>query len=208
MTPEQQSIHLVGRLAKLERELAVLREIFPKILDALGNGSGCLPSCSVEFMQWIPNEVRIVVTGLKRELKQEREQIAILRSDEKRLMQFTKTYRLRADEAEAKLEQERQDRKQAELDVCRALGERNDTRAELARLKATLADPAEVELAMMRGDIAIPDRVEFDAIRTPSGYNPLPTAAEIDAHLDECVARSERDWKELPGDPDVFYPRP
>jgi hypothetical protein len=84
------------------------------------------------------------------------------------------------------LEQERQDRKQVELDVCRALGERNDARAEVARLKATLADPAEVELSMIRGDIAIPDRVEFDAIRTPAGYNPSPTEDEIDAHLDEC----------------------
>ena len=63
------------------------------------------------------------------------------------------------------LEQERQDRKQADLDTIRALGERNDARAELAKLKATLADPGEVELAMIRGDIAIPDRVEFDGIR-------------------------------------------
>jgi hypothetical protein len=123
MTPEEQSIHLVGRLAKLEREL----------------------------------------------------------------------------------EQERQDRKQAELDVCGALGERNDARAiisatlkalpvgyipahtaeslpgrvadlasELGRLTAMIEDPDEVELAMIRGDIAIPDREEFDAIRIPSGYNPSP----------------------------------
>jgi chromosome segregation ATPase len=69
---------------------------------------------------------------LERELADLREQVAILRSDEKRLMQFAKTYRLRADEAEAKLEQERQDRKQADLDALRALGERNDARAELA----------------------------------------------------------------------------
>ncbi len=57
---------------ELERELADLREIFPKVLDALGNGSGCLPSCSVEFMREIPKEVRLVVTGLKRELDAER----------------------------------------------------------------------------------------------------------------------------------------
>jgi chromosome segregation ATPase len=136
------------------------------------------------------------IAELKRELEQEREQVAILRSDEKRLTQFAKTYRLRADEAEAKLEQERQDRKQAESDICRALGERNDARAiidatlkalpvgyipahtpeslpgrvadlvsELGRLTAMIEDPAEVELAMIRGDIAIPDRVELDAIR-------------------------------------------
>jgi hypothetical protein len=109
---------------------------------------------------------------------------------------------------ERELEQERQDSRHYQLELLRVRRERNDARAELARLKATLADPAEVELAMIRGDIAIPDRVEFDAMRTPVGYNPSPTAAEIDAHLDECVARSERDWKPLPGDPDVFYPRP
>ena len=68
-------------------------------------------------------------------------------------------------ELRLELEQERQDRKQADLDTIRALGERNDARAELAKLKATLADPGEVELAMIRGDIAIPDRVEFDGIR-------------------------------------------
>jgi hypothetical protein len=99
-------------------------------------------------------------------------------------------------ELERELDQERENRKQAELDVCRALGERNDARAiidatlkalpvgyipahtpeslpgrvadlvsELGRLTAMIEDPDEVELAMIRGDIAIPDRVEFDAIR-------------------------------------------
>lgn len=60
---------------------------------------------------------------------------------------------------ERELEQERQDRRQAELDVCRALGERNDARAELAALKQA----------------------------QPVGYNPSPTEAEIDAYLDECL---------------------
>jgi hypothetical protein len=109
----------------------------------------------------------------------------------------------RLEELERELEQERQDRKQAELDVCRALDERNDARAiidatlkalpvgyipahtpeslpgrvadlvsELGRLTAMIEHPDEEELAMIRGDIAIPDREEFDAIRTPSGYNP------------------------------------
>jgi hypothetical protein len=111
----------------------------------------------------------------------------------------------RLEELERELEQERQDRKQAQLDVCRALGERNDARviidatlkalpvgyipahtpeslpgrvadlvSELGRLTAMIEDPDKVELAMIRGDIAIPDREEFDAIRTPSGYNPSP----------------------------------
>jgi ribosomal protein S15P/S13E len=128
MTPEEQSIHLVGQLAKLERELQETHS-------------------DLEFRR-----------GL---------------------------YKLQAERVERlerNLEQEHQDRKQAELDVCRALGERNDARAELASLKATIADPDEVELAMIRGEIAIPDRAEFDAVReTPVGYNPSPIADEIDA---------------------------
>jgi hypothetical protein len=46
----------------------------------------------------------------------------------------------------------------------KTLGERNDARAKLASLKATIADPDEVELAMIRGEIAIPHRVGFDYI--------------------------------------------
>ena len=147
----------VDRIAELERELA----------ESTG---------SLAFQTQLNREVIELEKKTFAELAAEREQITILRSDQKRLVGFTKTYRLRADEAEAKLEQERQDRRQAELDVCRALGERNDARAELASLKATIADPDEVELAMIRGEIAIPHRVGFDAIReTPVGYNPSPT---------------------------------
>lgn len=51
-----------------ERALAdQLREIFPKILDALGNGSGCTPEVSLEFLQGIPKEVELVVKHLKHE---------------------------------------------------------------------------------------------------------------------------------------------
>ena len=119
---------------------------------------------SLAFQTQLNREVIELEKKTLAELAAEREQITILRSDEKRLVGFTKTYRLRADEAEAKLKQERQDRRQAELDVCRALGERNDAKAELASLKATIADPDEVELAMIRGEIAIPHRVGFDYI--------------------------------------------
>jgi chromosome segregation ATPase len=98
------------------------------------------------------------IAELERELQETRSDLEFRRG----------LYRLQAERVERlerELEQERQDRKQAEADICRALGERNDARAELARLKAMLEDPAEVELAMIRGDIAIPDRVEFDGIR-------------------------------------------
>jgi hypothetical protein len=107
---------------------------------------------------------------------------------------------------ERELEQERQDRKQAELDVCRALGERNDARAEIEQIKAILAEPLAVHINMLRGTIqwtpanlrSLLGDTAWSDHRTPVGYNPSPTEAEIDAHLDECVARSERDWKELP----------
>ena len=107
--------------------------------------------------------LRDLAQQMERELADLREQIAILRSDEKRLMQFAKTYRLRADEAEEKIEQERQDRKQADLDALRALGERNDARAELERMKfailATLeanrhlADGETCTLAMLKAEV-------------------------------------------------------
>lgn len=47
---------------------------------------------------------------------------------------------------------------------------------ELGRITAMLDNPAEVQRAMIRGDIAIPAGAEFHAIReTPVGYNPSPT---------------------------------
>jgi molecular chaperone GrpE (heat shock protein) len=54
---------------------------------------------------------------------------------------------------ERELEQERQDRKQADLDALRALGERNDARAEVEQIKTILSDPLAVHLNMMRGTI-------------------------------------------------------
>lgn len=41
-----------------------LRAIFPKILAALESG-GCSPNCSIEFLEEIPREVRLVVKKLK-----------------------------------------------------------------------------------------------------------------------------------------------
>jgi hypothetical protein len=52
---------------QLERENAAMREIFPKVLDACQNGSGCLPEVSLWFLSSIPEEVRLVVDGLKQE---------------------------------------------------------------------------------------------------------------------------------------------
>jgi hypothetical protein len=50
----------------LAEEVYRLRHIFPKILEALGNGSGCVPDVSIEFLEGIPREVELVVRDLKR----------------------------------------------------------------------------------------------------------------------------------------------
>lgn len=50
----------------LQEENQKLREVFPKILEALGNGSGCTADVSLEFIQEIPKEVELVLRGLKR----------------------------------------------------------------------------------------------------------------------------------------------
>ena len=53
--------------ASFEEENRKLREIFPKILNALDNGSGCTPDVSLEFLQGIPKEIELVVKRLKHE---------------------------------------------------------------------------------------------------------------------------------------------
>ena len=52
----------------LQEENQKLREVFPKILEALGNGSVCTADVSLEFIQEIPREVELVVKRLKYEL--------------------------------------------------------------------------------------------------------------------------------------------
>jgi len=50
----------------LERECNDLRDIFPKILEALESGS-CAATCSVDFLREIPREVKLVRQRLERE---------------------------------------------------------------------------------------------------------------------------------------------
>lgn len=38
-----------------------IREIFPKILEALGHGAWCVPEASVEFLENIPAEIKLFV---------------------------------------------------------------------------------------------------------------------------------------------------
>jgi chromosome segregation ATPase len=72
------------------------------LADALRFG---LPMNPIEAVR-VCNEAADRLEELEEQLAAEREQITILRSDQRRLEGFAKTYRLRADEAEAKLERE------------------------------------------------------------------------------------------------------
>ena len=106
MTPEEQSIHLVGQLAKLERELQETHS-------------------DLEFRR-----------GL---------------------------YKLQAERVERierQLEQERQDRKQADLDTIRALGERNDARAEFSA-ERELADRLASVLRTYNYDLLAGEMIQF-----------------------------------------------
>jgi|688.fasta_scaffold04511_38 hypothetical protein len=66
----------------------------------------------------------------------------------------------RLEELGRQLEQERQDRKQAELDVCRALGERNDARAELST-ERELADRLASVLRTYNYDLLAGEVIQF-----------------------------------------------
>jgi hypothetical protein len=48
-----------SRIARLEEEIGSLRAIFPKICEAIGNGSCCSHDSSILFLQGIPNEIRL-----------------------------------------------------------------------------------------------------------------------------------------------------
>ena len=54
------------RMIDAERELAAIRAIFPKILDSLESGF-CSETCSIDFLNEIPKEVRLVKERLERE---------------------------------------------------------------------------------------------------------------------------------------------
>ncbi len=66
----------------------------------------------------------------------------------------------RLEELERQLEQERQDRKQADLDTIRALGERNDARAELSAERA-LADRLASVLTLYNYDLLAGEMIQF-----------------------------------------------
>ena len=50
-------------------EVGRLRAVFPRILKALGNGAGCTPTVSTEFLESIPGEVAAEVEHLRARIK-------------------------------------------------------------------------------------------------------------------------------------------
>jgi hypothetical protein len=62
----------------LERECNDLREIFPRILEALESGA-CAATCSVDFLREIPREVKLVRQRLERERDEARFDLAFRR---------------------------------------------------------------------------------------------------------------------------------
>ena len=61
MTPEKQSIHLVGLLAKLERELAAERALADRLAETLANVQGDYASTGAI----VPSEVDDALTAWK-----------------------------------------------------------------------------------------------------------------------------------------------
>ena len=71
-TPEQLAAQTRKRegldetACSLSSEIRRLRALFPEILKNLESGA-CFADCSLEFLEMIPNEVKLVMTRLKRE---------------------------------------------------------------------------------------------------------------------------------------------
>lgn len=52
----------------IESENMRLRETLKEVCKALGNGATCSSDSSIEFLEGIPKEVRLVIEGLKKEI--------------------------------------------------------------------------------------------------------------------------------------------
>ena len=61
------------QVADLQKEVLDLRLIFPQILEALGNGAQCTAQCSLEFLQEIPNEVKLYIDRRLSQIKSDKE---------------------------------------------------------------------------------------------------------------------------------------
>ena len=123
---------------------------------------------------------------LERELAAEREQVAILRSDEKRLVAFAKTYRMNAEVLSDSLAAER------------ALADR------LAETLRFIDEECDWNEGGDYGSVTYGDnRIGPACDKALAAWKEARSdQPEIDRELDACVERSARDWRPLPGDPD------
>lgn len=67
-------------VVRLERENRALRGIVSDCSAALGNGSGCAPEASLEFMSLLPSEIAAEVQALRKELARTAEMQSALAS--------------------------------------------------------------------------------------------------------------------------------
>jgi hypothetical protein len=56
---------LEAALAAAREETERLRSVFPRILESLGNGAACSTDVSLEFIEQIPDEVRLELAALR-----------------------------------------------------------------------------------------------------------------------------------------------
>ncbi len=59
---------LADEVRRLRKENESLRAVFPDVLTALGNGSGCTPTVSIDFIRDIPKEISLVIGQLRAEI--------------------------------------------------------------------------------------------------------------------------------------------
>jgi len=57
-------------LEEAKLEILSLRSALSRSLAALGNGSGCGPHCSIDFLSQIPDEIETEVKSLRRQIQQ------------------------------------------------------------------------------------------------------------------------------------------
>jgi hypothetical protein len=71
MQPSERLSVVEQRLAEVEKENEALRSVFPDILQALNNGSGCTSDVSFCFIKQIPVEIRLHLAAARAEAVRE-----------------------------------------------------------------------------------------------------------------------------------------
>lgn len=150
------------------------------ILALLPGGQSCDP-------QAVADDLRPEIARLEREIEELKDNL-----DGSEITHEATRADLR--DCKRELEQERQDRKQADLDAIRALGERNDAREELAEVSKDFRCLAE----LLDGHDATECRANLVKLKQ-SLASELALADKLAARLDQCREDStellgERHW--------------